>query len=704
MARRKPDPVLQKVRVLARSGRRREASAVLQEAVQNNPANTKAREELARYLMGKPFSFEEVDYRELQQCIADFVSAPQKLGSMKKPMLRRLKHRSVYLERALEHLVTVSEKKALGQLRAAIAREMQRRRKPISKIIVSVAAVLSLLMLAGGSSWYLWQRAESAADILTSAANNFQREQAQRLLLIHDTGLNRTVSRRANEQADRLRNLIRQSQKEEEELENILRPIEAGVQTVVGLGVYLRAQVEKRLKALGPSAEKLQNRWKRLCRKEEKALNQQRLALLQELMAPLPEWQGLQDSPDKDEECLTARLKTLQQRVLIYNDAAESLQIPEDIIRNVYSEIDTHTKMLKEISALRQLLQHLPSVRVYEKYQRLLTEFTPGQYRPSIDLMSIVPLLPSEASVRGLMQEHGQNLPPGLLLSARDILVEGKPSFSPSTPATQKQLQHIEELTSNSALRTCLFELTNTVEGLEAYSEKLPELKYGRACFERSSLDPNYRLTDKKKVEWQNPLSVVSRKLDPRPLYKALGLENSARFIAEINLPKTITRVLHYEHPDVPPLAKAYVLHHLLLINDAGQHPILSGMRYAPEMRQAIQSFEKLREECHIKLNGSCWLQRTPAHAEAEKKFARWFHKQANIDFAGEVRRNLSTLMAVTPRFCGYINEHGDAVLFEPVQEGKLVWYLSHDAMTASAWGKPLQTPAKLSPVFTMEK
>ena len=61
--------------------------------------------------------------------------------------------------------------------------------------------------------------------------------------------------------------------------------------------------------------------------------------------------------------------------------------------------------------------------------------------------------------------------------------------------------------------------------------------------------------------------------------------------------------------------------------------------------------------------------------------------------------------MKVTPRFCGYINEKGEAKLFETAKEGQLIWYDSEtEGMTTTAWGDELDNPLRLSPIFTMEK
>lgn len=705
MARRKADPVLQKLRQLARAGRRREAAGILEEAIRHNPQHAKARDELSRYLRGKPFSFEEKDYAELQTSISDFLRNPHELGQMSRASLKRLRHRTCFQEKALEHMLSQMDRKTLGQLRAGITRELLRRRKFLGKWASAIAVSLCLSAVLAGGCYFLWKRAEKAAQILETAADSGIRSaDALQLLKVHDTGLNRTFNRRIGEQSARLKRLIQLSAQHARELDTILKAIESGKQSVVGQGVRRRALIERRLKELGKDAGELHQRWADLCRKEQAELNQQRLSLVEELMSPVPKWQGMQGNPELDIPLLRARIKQLQQRINIYDDAAETLELPESIIEETKREIVDCEQILAEISRIHQLLILLPAARDYEHYQKMLSSHAPQHYLPYIEMLEVVRHMPTVASVRGMMQEHGQNLPAGLLQNARESLIDGKPSFSRNFPASAEQLHLLDELLTNSALRTRLYELTNVADNLCAYSEKLPQLRYGRACFKRSALDPAHDVADNKTIEWQNPHSVVSRVLDPRPLIHALGLDNKTGFASVANLPGVITRLMQHEHPDVPPLAKAYVFHYILQVNNGFSHAMLSGLRYAPEMRRAAESFEQLRQECQVKLDGNCWLQRTPHHAEAERQFARWFRRHRKVDFAGELRKNLSELMNVTPRFCGFIDTNGKPVLFEEVNEGKLVWYLSHNAMTTTAWGETLQEPMKLSPVFIMKK
>lgn len=705
MARRRPDPALQKARRLVRAGRRREAADVLTEALRLAPGNAKVKAELSRYLTGKPFTFEESDYKELQGIISDFLLHPQRFSSMRWGRLKQLRHRVFYLEQGVRHMLTVTDNKSLQQLHNTINRARQRHRTPISKLGISLAAGAVLLLTAGGTVFYLCKQAEKAVETMAAhSKGDFDAETARNLLKIYDTGLNRTLNRRVGEEADRLRQHLKATEQRFREIDAILREIETSRQSVVSQGVRRRAFIERNLKALGRNAGSLQERWATLCRREQKELNQQRLSLAEELMAPLPEWQELTGNPEEDTKLLAARLKVLQQRINIYDDAADALKLPEKIIDSTRQELKSNTSLQKEVKAYAAMLQLLPTARSYEQYKQLLENVAPTRYTTAMEMLDILPHMPVVDSVRSMMQEHGQNVPPGLLQAARSSLMNGQPTFSSDFPATREQLHLLNELLTNSALSTRLYELTNTADQQAAYSEELPVLRNGRACFNRSALDPQRDVCERKAVEWQNPDAVVSRILDPRPLHKALGMDNASGFSTVVNLPGILTRLLQHEHPHVPPLAKAYVFHYLLQVNNGSEHKLINGLRFAPEMRNTIRSFEKLRKECGVTLDGNCWLRRTETHAEAERRYADWFHKHRKADFAAELKKNLGSLLNVEPRFCGYINETGEAVLFEAVSKGQLIWHLSRSAMTSSVCGKPLQKPDLLSPVFIMKK
>ena len=707
MRRRRTDPLLQKLRQLARNGRRAEALRMLQETLRQQPNHAQAREELSRHLTGKPYTFEEKAYDELQELLSSYLSTPTMLVEAHTGKLRQWRKRLHFLQRELLHILNTAEKKTIRQLNQGITRELKRRSKGIGKPLLICAAAASLLLLIGGTLYYLSNRAEKAAQVLRQACHSEQTSiaTASQLLSLHDTGLNRTLNRAVGAEAERLRAHIRAAHARSRELDSLLRTIESGQQSVVGQGVRRRAEIERMLRLPCDRISELKQRWAALCDAESQALNEQRLALAEELMAVLPEQEAFSGNIAADAAMLENRCKLLQKRLNIFDDAGEALGLPDDLMIPVRQELEETRLLHQEVKTLRNRLELLPSAHDYDTYRQMLAQLQAKQYAPGVELLEICQQIPAETTLQGMMQEHGQNLRPGLLQASRKSLLEGGPSFSKDFPASREQLHLLEELLSNSALRTRLYELTDTAGEQLAYSEQLPELRHGRACFERSALDPQRDVHRNKAEEWHNPEAILSREIDPRPLHKELGLENRSGFMSTVNLPTLITGVFRLERAQLPALTRAYVLHHLLQANAAATEPILNGLRYAPEMRQVIKEFEALRQSCGIELNGNCWLQNSPRHTIAERKFARWFSKHRRCDFKDEIKRNLELLFRVAPRFCGYVNEQSEPVLFEKARAGQLIWYVGDEgAMTTTPWGSPLQHPRRLSPIFTMEK
>lgn len=704
---RRSDPILQKVRQLARSGKRAAAGELLESTLRQNPNHQKAREEYNRFLIGKPFTFEAKDYEELQGIISEFLSSPQMLVSMRSAGIRRLQKRVRYLQHAQEHMLSAMEKKTLSQLRSNSAKELKRRRKPLGKAAIIGGVILAVLALLSGIFCFLWKRAENAAEILDAAGkSNITRAAAQNLLSIHDTGLNRTLNRRVSVEADNLRAYMRAQQRRARELDAILKVIEKGEQSVVGQGVRRRAEIERKLKLLGKDGSKLQGRWDELCAREKESLNQQRLSLSEELMAPLPPSQSLKNNPQEDLAILNKRQKTLQQRINIFEDAGVALNLSKELIEPAEQEYAQNQKIIAEITQFRNLLKLLPAAHDYETYKSQITSWSPQLYTPAMDMLRIGKRLPEQKNLKSLMQEHGQNVKPGLLLAARKSLLEGGASFSEDFPATREQLAILEELLENQALKTRLCEYADPVAKEQALTETTPEIRMGRFCLRRSALDPARDAAERKLVEWHNPDAVVRlRVIDPRPLYTKLGFENRAGFLTTANLPRLLTDIFQIEGNDIPALARAYVFYHLVNTINKAQEPLLNGLRYAPEMQKALASFEKLREACQVRLDGNCWLYSTPKYQAAERKYAAWFRKHRKLNFQQELQENMGELMRVTPQFCGYVNEYGEATLFESMRPGETIWYIRTDGSVATgAHGDKLNSPHLLSPVFTKEK
>ena len=103
MRRRRTDPLLQKLRQLIRSGQREGALQLLQETLRKQPDNARAREELSRHLTGRPYTFEEKAYAELQEMLSSPLASPLELNKSSGRSLRKLKTRIHSLHQQLQH-------------------------------------------------------------------------------------------------------------------------------------------------------------------------------------------------------------------------------------------------------------------------------------------------------------------------------------------------------------------------------------------------------------------------------------------------------------------------------------------------------------------------------------------------------------------------------------------------------------------------
>ena len=704
--RRKQDPLFKKFRTLVNQGQRDAAVHILDKIIDQNPNHPKAREEISRYMSGLPFSFEVAVYEELLKLLKEYRGNVKKLAGMKVKPLKRLRQRLKQLKLSQWHALTPVEKKTHADIISCINRELKRRKPKLGKWMIIAGCIAAALLGISAVGVYLWQSASHAADKLESAASEgCSSAAASNLLKIHDTGLNRTLNRRVGIAAEKLRGIMAARAQSAREMDTLLHELETNGKSLVNQGLGTVATIERKLHELKGDAAELHARWAALCKKEQDAISQHRLSLTEELMQPIPPRPALVGHIEQDLMNLQEHSKVLQTRIAKFDATAEMLQLKEEIIAPARQENQATEEILNEINQFKHMLEMLPSAHDYTTYRERLSSVLHLQYPLAQELLSVLKKLPTEESMRGMMQEHGQNLPPGLLKAACDSLMDGGPSFSKDFPASPEQLQLLDEMLTNSALNTRLYELTYTVDNEVAYSEEPPALRNKVIKFNRSRLDPEHSITHKRRVEWHTPRAVYCRTLDPRPLFTRLQMDNRTGFTSTANLPKLISTVFLIDKGEIPALARAYVLEHLLRVNTMSRHAILNGTRFAPSFRKVAEEFEELKQKCGIRLDGNCWLVHSPAHTQAEYRFSRWFDKHSKLDFAGEVKRNMGTVMNINPRFCGYINEAGEAVLFERVRQQQLIWYLSADgAMTATARGEEIKTPVRLSPVFTMEK
>lgn len=560
--------------------------------------------------------------------------------------------------------------------------------------------------VAGGMVWLavsgLSYRAASLNDELAANLQQGHWSGVHSLLRTADTGINRLLCPALKDNISAANQWVTLQKLRYRTVEQQLRSIEEGRRSVASLDLRQRAVLEQELHALPRGYNDLLPRWKRLCEREHTQLELQKKAVLEELAAPLPPLLPLQGSPAQDEHLLKQQLLALEGRCQMAEDACAGYGLDRERIKPLIERRDYLRACLADITHLRFIATMLPYARNYGQYRQWLEQFAPQQYPPAMQMLDIRNHLPSEDSLKELMQDPEKELPPGILDAAREAVMNGGPSFIPTYPANRIQVALMEDPFTSDSLRRPLLELTLS-NGSTYYTEEDPEVNYKGVRFRLSSLDPAYVAGENNTLTWTEAHGVWKRTIDTTGLLAAAGIDR-ASFFRDKNLPLLLTNVLQYRNPHCPALAQASLYDCLVQVMEAHDYPVMLGIRYAPTLRADIRSFKALKAQLKVSLRPGCWIGATPDKRRAEAAFAQWFRQHRKHHYAAEMAANFRDLVQIHPHFCGYIGENLRPVLCTPVKKGTLLWYISDGAVTASPAGAPLEKPAMFSPVFTVER
>lgn len=700
-----------KLRRYALAGQWRAVRALLQERLQQDPQDREAREELQR-----------LDDGEQLHVLETAKQRERRLAHEACDKARQMMERCP--ESALHTLPTQQIRKNLSELRR-LRRQMKRGGMPPLRSVDSLFRKLSNearhrgfwrlrralwwvcgAAALGGAGWLaasgLSLRASRLNDELAANLQQGNWAGVHSLLRTADTGINRLFCPGLKESISAANQWVSLQKSQYSKAEQQLRAIEEGRRSVASLGLRQRAELEEDLRALPRGYNDLLPRWKKLCEREHTQLEQQKKAILEELAAPLPPLPPTQGSPALDEPLLKGQLTDMEQRRQMTADACASYGLDPAIARPLEERLAYLRACLADIARLRAIASMLPYARTYAQYRQWLEQFAPQQYPPALQMLDIRHHLPTEDSLKELMQDPEKKLPPGILPAAREAVMNGGPSFIPAYPANRIQVALMEDPFTSASLRRPLLELTLS-NGSVYYTEETPEVNYKGVRFHLSPLDPAYVAGESNTMTWTETHGVWKRTIDTTGLVAAAGIDR-ASFFRDRNLPQLLTRVLQYRNPHCPALAQACLYDCLVQVMESHDYPVMLGIRYAPSMRADIRSFQSLKAQLKVNLRPGCWIGATPAKRKAEAAFAQWFRQRRSHNYAAEMAANFRDLVQIHPHFCGYIGENLRPVLCTPVKKGTLLWYISDGAVVTSPAGAPLEKSAIFSPVFTVER
>ncbi len=712
--RKKPSPPDHTLRRLALDGRWAEVHELLAERIARDPHDAEARAEMERLQQGLPLRAtesalvrkrrEENEMREeLAAGLAHFRSNPEASREWEPALLERCCKRVAAIRAALGKRLPAEEAQELEAWYASLANLWKQRQRQQRRRLACTIGLPLLTMAVLGTGTALRHRAESAAETLREAMEKPEPARVEHILGVVDSVINRQISsnlqsniRLARLWLNRTRLLHRQVQAE-------LSSLESGQKHINTLTLTQRAEMEHKLKDLPESLRTdLSKRWQRLCQREARALARQQEEALQRFRTPLPPLPELSGPPAEDDKRLREQQAQLEGLNAEWEAARELFNADTALGQPIKTRLEDIRQLRRDIAALRRTVALLPAARSYAQYRQLLEEHAPQRYAPALRMMSIREMLPEEDKLRDQMQDHGRQLPPGMLEAARHALLDGGPSFPPAFPANAQQVQLMEDLFTYTGLQKVLYEMSAATLPSVIVEER-PQPTEESVSFTPSPLTPGYTLDTPHRITWHNPQAVYIRRIDATPLLRETGISRE-NFFACGNLPALLDAVLRVDHEACPALARAYVFKRLLEVMKAHEWPTMLGIAYAPTLRADSRSFSKLVHGLGLPLEAGCWLLSTPEANQAEEACARWLHEHRHRHYAQEIARNFGSLVQVHPRYVGFVDEGGKAQLYRQLPAGTLLWYMAEGGLTTTPLGEPLEAPVSWSPVFIVAK
>ena len=715
MSKRRPDPAMQALRRHIAAGNMEAARQVLVEQLRKNPQNSRARAELERLDAGKPLNLvetrrmrdtakDEQNLARLTQMLHDFTANPQLPATCDPKQLHRLKRDLARREKYAGHMLDNTDRRTCTQLRQALERELARRRKPMRRVICTVAAVAGGAALTALACVLMANHAERAAIRLNECLRGSDSAELAACVRACDTSMNRRFCNRLDLLLTAAQTRLRREQAVKDELSALFHNIEYGQGSITELGPIRRMEIEHKLSTLPKDAAALKGKWEKFCREEQAQLTTQRMQFVQRLSRPLPPLPTPSTDLPADETALEQVRTELMERCLIFADAHYSQQLDEAIILPAQDALKQVNFRLQENRHLQDKLSQLAAARDYESYRKILLSINPRHYTCLAPALETAKSLPDHSTVLWEVRTRGGNVDRTRLQAARKTLILGEPSVTADNPASREETHLADELLENRALRTPLYAVINE-SGQTYYTEQEPVVQDGKVHFTRSALDPEKPTGGDTAIEWENPHWVKMLRIDPTPLAQLLHTNDRSALFANLHYGKALEGVLRCRAQECPALARAFVFNQLVKMMQARGEKMSTGLPYSPTLQADIRDFNALRERCGVELGGNCWLGTGAAQRRAEQAFAEWFAaRHSTPSYATEMAENFSNLLDVRPRFCGFVMPDGGARFCKSTAADELLWYMTAYGITTTRGAGEMEDAVPFSPIFTAEK
>ncbi len=697
------------LRRYALAGNKKKAEQILRARLKSHPEDSFAVAELERLLADAPLRVTESpaqrQSRELNEMLSraeHLISkySEEALTSLKEEHLLKLHRELKELHHQLRR-VRNNKHTAISEHLKLIKNELKRKsQKQHRNYLRKLAVPMGILAVFIGVISISYHKADTNEQELSAAISHNRYQQITAVAKAVDIPIYRLLHPQLNQTIREANQWIASTNIRVSKLTEVISKLEQSHGSISSMSLSQRAEIEQDLLKLPEDMRELSLRWQRLSDLEHEQLTRLRDEYVRELQQPLPPIPPATGNTQQDSAAIHEQLALLLEIRRKYRVAPASYNLDPDILRRVEEREAQLRSTLADISAYRRLNDEMPKVRTYQQHLRILNAFTPTQYPPALRITATTPLLPTEESVKNLLRDPARpNVPSEAQVHAAACThMRGQGTFTVAYPASMAQVHLAEDLFTAPSLYRKIYEVSDG-QGEVCYTESLPDVDAtGRIRITRSDLDPAVTINNRD-VRWEDTGRATSRVINAGILMQELKLDK-ADFFSSANIPRLLTTIVNFHHPECPALAQAFVYHRLLMLLDIHEHRFMTGVNYCPTMRRHASELSALMREHHLTMSCGLWINNSQRLKRAEAAFRQWFEQRRGTDYSAEIRKNFEPLLRTGITYCGYADENGTLKIFRELQPGSTIWYLTADGFISSQFGTALQDPLPFAPIF----
>ncbi|OCA02202.1 hypothetical protein [Akkermansia glycaniphila] len=589
---------------------------------------------------------------------------------------------------------------------AAISRWNRAKATVSRKRRLALRFTLSLaggFLLCGGIYYYLDSKASNIAGRLKDLMEHQQLSEAESLAgTVHENSILPSFGGLGN-QLDNLQRWSSNIRLLARSIDNALNQLDANPD------IFALWDPSERL-AFGDSINRLpleyrtrrMEQWANITRTYEQMLTNRRNHILSQISAdsiPMPELTG---NFDTDAQKLSEQQQKLEQNKQLFTANQRELGLSIDILQPINDRLSDINSILHSIEQARSVEAQLREARTLETFKAYLQLLSPAKYQPVQNALAMSGKLPDYDKIVALVQFSGDNTYAERIERSKQIHLNGQPTFTPEQPITQQQLEIIAELFRNQNFKKPYYRI-RTQSGQYYLAEMRPSARDGEYIVERSPIDPRFSaLSNNTATIPANQIASIDT-IDLTDFFQAAGLKEPDFAYGKANLLRILGRIIDYDRPECPALAKAYFYGKILDFIEAYPHPEIPGACFSDTFERDKASFHHHLRDNVVELNAACWLATNPTTLKEEQQWADWFKRHKNPPYEQEVKNRLTAHDKRKPSYVGFIDHTGAPVFLHALPPDKPIWYISKNDYSLQLMNneKSFENAAYLSPLIS---